>query len=203
MLYNDGKVAILAYSGIYAVGTFGWELVEILLFAIVLSPFSISVGLVGGWLDDKFGSKRAILITIGGTCIGMLGAVSCNPTSVFFFIPYDAAAVGPIWGLPYFQTLPEIIYIIMFMFLAATITAAFASSRSMMARISPVSMMNQFFGLYALSGTATAFLGHGVVTFFTAAFESQAAGFSSVIILLAAGLVLMLWVREERAEGIE
>ena len=203
MLYNDGKVAILAYSGIYAVGTFGWELVEILLFAIVLTPFSISGGLVGGWLDDKFGSKRAILVTIGGTCIGMLGAVSCNPTSVFFFIPYDAAAVGPIWGLPYFQTLPEIIYIIMFMFLAATITAAFASSRSMMARISPVSMMNQFFGLYALSGTATAFLGHGVVTFFTAAFESQAAGFSSVIILLAAGLVLMLWVREERAEGIE
>jgi len=203
MFYNDGKVAILAYSGIYAVGTFKWELVEILIFAIVLAPFSISGGLVGGWLDDKFGSKRAILITIGGTCIGMLGAVSCNPTGLFFFIPYDAAVAGPIWGLPYFQTLPEIIYIIMFMLLAATITAAFASSRSMMARISPVSNMNQFFGLYALSGTATAFLGHGTVTFFTAVFDSQAIGFASVIILLAAGLVLMHWVREERADEIE
>jgi UMF1 family MFS transporter len=203
MLYNDGKVAILAYSGIYAVGTFQWELVEILLFAIVLAPFSITGGLVGGWLDDKFGSKRAIMITIGGTCIGMLGAVSCNPTSLPFFIPYDAAAAGPVWDLPYFRTLPEIVYILMFMLLAATITAAFSSSRSMMARISPVPMMNQFFGLYALSGTATAFLGHGVVTLFTALFDSQAIGFASVIMLLAAGLVLMHWVREERAEGIE
>jgi UMF1 family MFS transporter len=203
MFYNDGKVAILAYSGIYAVGTFEWELVEILLFAIVLTPFSISGGLVGGWLDDKFGSKLAILITIGGTCVAMLAAVSCNPTRLFFFIPYDAALAGPIWGLPYFQTLPEIIYIMTFMVMAATVTAAFASSRSMMARISPVSMMSQFFGLYALSGTATAFLGHGVVTFFTGAFDSQAAGFASVIILLVAGLVLMQWVREERAEGIE
>jgi UMF1 family MFS transporter len=143
------------------------------------------------------------MITIGGTCIGMLGAVSCNPTSLPFFIPYDAAAAGPVWDLPYFRTLPEIVYILMFMLLAATITAAFSSSRSMMARISPVPMMNQFFGLYALSGTATAFLGHGVVTLFTALFDSQAIGFASVIMLLAAGLVLMHWVREERAEGIE
>jgi len=133
----------------------------------------------------------------------MLGAVSCSPTRLFFFIPYDAAAAGPVWGLPYFQTLPEIIFVAMFMLLAATITAAFANSRTMMARISPVSMMSQFFGLYALSGTVTAFLGHGTVTFFTRTFNSQAAGFSSVIILLAAGLLLMHWVREERAEGIE
>ena len=203
MLYNDGKVAILAYSGIYAVGTFEWELVEILLFAIVLTPFSISGGLVGGWLDDKFGSKRAIQMTIGGTCIGMLAAVSCRPTSIFFLIPHDAAVSGPVWSLPYFQTLPEIIYIITFMLLAATVTAAFASSRSMMARISPVSMMSQFFGLYALSGTVTAFLGHGTVTFFTGIFQSQAIGFASVIILLAAGFVIMFWVREERAAGFD
>jgi UMF1 family MFS transporter len=203
MLYNDGKVAILAYSGIYAVGTFEWDLVEILLFAIVLTPFSITGGLIGGWLDDRFGSKRAILLTIGGTCIGMLIAVSCKPTSLFFFIPYDAAQAGPIWALPYFRTLPEIVYIMTFMLLAATVTAAFASSRSMMARISPVSMMSQFFGLYALSGTVTAFLGHGTVTFFTAVSQSQSIGFASVMILLAAGLVLMHWVREERAEGFD
>jgi len=43
MLYTDAKVAILAYSGIYAAGVFGWELTELLLFALVLAPFSISV----------------------------------------------------------------------------------------------------------------------------------------------------------------
>jgi len=72
----------------------------------------------------------------------------------------------------------------------------------MMARIAPVSMINQFYGLYALSGTATAFLGHAFVGFFTRTFTSQRAGFSSIIILLTAGLILMYWVREERAEDI-
>lgn len=202
MFYNDGKVAILAYSGIYAAGIFEWGLVEMLIFAISLAPFSISGGLVGGWLDSRFGSKRAIQITIGTTCLVMLGAVSSTPERLLFFFPYDAAAAGPVWSFPYFQSLPELIFISMFMLMAASITAAFANSRAMMARLAPVSMMSQFFGLYALSGTVTAFLGHGIVTFFTGAFNSQVAGFSSVIILLAVGLVLMHWVREERAEEI-
>jgi UMF1 family MFS transporter len=199
MLYNDGKVAILAYCGIYAAGTFAWSLVEMLIFAIVLTPFSISGGLLGGWLDAQIGSKRAIQLCIGTTCLGILFAVSSTPDRLFFVLPYDAVIAGPVWNSPYFDTLPELIYVATFMLLAATITAAFANSRTLMARIAPVSMMSQFFGLYALSGSATAFLGHGVVTFFTRAFHSQGVGFASVALLLGAGFVLMHWVREERA----
>ena len=65
MLYTDAKVAILAYSGIYAAGVFGWELAELLLFAVLLAPFSISGGFIGGWLDNRLGSKRAIQISVG------------------------------------------------------------------------------------------------------------------------------------------
>jgi UMF1 family MFS transporter len=72
----------------------------------------------------------------------------------------------------------------------------------MMARIAPVSMMNQFFGLYALSGTATAFLGHALVGVFTRAFDSQRAGFVSLVILLLAGVAVMFRVREERAAEV-
>ena len=93
-------------------------------------------------------------------------------------------------------------YLITFMVLAITITAAFCTSRTMLARIAPVSTMSQFFGLYALSGTATAFLGHALVATFTHAFKSQQAGFASLIILLVAGLLLMFRVRQERAPEI-
>ena len=201
MLYTDAKVAILAYSGIYAAGVFGWGLSELLLFALVLSPFSISGGFIGGWLDNRLGSKRAIQISVGLSCIGMLGAVSTTPHQILF-MPYDGSAAGPLWSFPYFRTLPEVVYLITFMTLAITITAAFCTSRTMMARIAPVSMMSQFFGLYALSGTATAFLGHALVATFTGVFHSQRAGFASLIILLLAGFVLMRWVRQERAPEI-
>jgi UMF1 family MFS transporter len=198
MLYTDAKVAVLAYSGIYAAGVFQWDLTRLLLFALVLSPFSISGGFIGGWLDNKLGSKKAIQISVGATCVGMVGAVSMTPHSIAF-MPYDAGAAGPLWPAPYFQTLPEVLYIVVVMTLAISITAAFCTSRTMMARIAPVSMMNQFFGLYALSGTATSFLGHALVAAFTAAFASQRAGFASLIILLLAGLALMFRVRQERA----
>ena len=201
MLYTDAKVAILAYSGIYAAGVFGWELTELLLFALVLAPFSISGGFIGGWLDNTLGSKRAIQISVGLSCLGMVGAVSTTPDQILF-LPYDGSAAEPLWSIPYFRTLPEVIYLGFVMTLAITITAAFCTSRTMMARIAPVSMMSQFFGLYALSGTATAFLGHALVAAFTSAFHSQRAGFASLIILLLAGLALMFKVRQERAPDL-
>jgi len=201
MLYTDAKVAMLAYSGIYAAGIFGWQLVELLLFALLLAPFSISGGFIGGWLDNRLGSKRAIQISVGLTCIGLIGAVSTTPNQVLF-VPYDAASAHPLWAFPYFRTVPELVYLLTFMLLAVTITAAFCTSRTMMTRIAPVSMMNQFFGLYALSGTATAFLGHALVAVFTRAFSSQRAGFASLVILLLAGLALLARVRQERAPEI-
>ena len=42
-------------------------------------------------------------------------SVSCAPTRLFFF-PSDAVAAGPVWSIPYFQTLPEIVYIMTFIF---------------------------------------------------------------------------------------
>jgi UMF1 family MFS transporter len=200
MFYNDGKVAVIAYSGIYAAGTFHWDLVEMLVFAIMLTPFSILGGALGGWLDSRFGSRNAIRITIGVSALATLGAVSCASDRVLL-VPYTAPSAA-LWNLPYFQTLPELVYLGLYMILACFITAAFATSRSMMARIAPVSMMSQFFGLYALSGSATAFLGHGMVTMFTALSGSQSIGLGSAVILLGLGLVLMHWVREERAPDI-
>ena len=202
MLYNDGKVAALAYAGLYAAGIFGWQLPEMLLCAVVLTPFAIVGGFIGGWLDTTFGSKRAIQISVGSSALLMLSAVSITSDQIFFFIDYSGSRSTELWSLPYFKTVPEVTYIVVAMILSISITSAFTNSRTMMARIAPVKMINQFYGLYALSGTATAFLGHAMVGFFTHHFQSQRAGFASLIILLVAGLSLMRWVKEERAQDI-
>ena len=126
-------------------------------------------GLLGGWIDARYGSHAAIRISVAATIAGMVAAVSVTPTHIFF-VPYDAAASGPVWSLPYFRTLPELVFLGIFMVLALGVTAAFGTSRALMARIAPLAHMSQFFGLYALSGTATAFMGHGLVALFTRAF---------------------------------
>jgi UMF1 family MFS transporter len=202
MLYTDGLVAIIAYVGIYVSGQFHWDVASVMLFGLALTPAGIIGGLLGGWIDDKIGSKRAIQIAVAGAILSMLSAISITPRQIFFFFPYDVATAEPLWSFPYFQTLPEFLYLLLSVVLVVFIGAIFSNSRAMMARISPISMMTQFFGLYAVSGWATAFIGHGLVAFFTSTFNSQRAGFASPLILLSLGLLIISWVREERAADI-
>jgi UMF1 family MFS transporter len=200
MLYNDGMVAIQAYSGIIAVGMFKWNLTALLLFSICLSPCTIFGAQLGGWLDRRFGSRRVIQLSVIGTAVFLIGALSMTPNQILF-LPYDTAAAVPLWSIPFFQTLPEVLFIIMYQGLALMVTTTFVSSRAMMARISPPEMSSQFFGLYAVSGWATAFLGHGLVAFFTATFADQRIGLGAVVLLLVPGAALMSWVREARQEA--
>jgi UMF1 family MFS transporter len=201
MFYNDGKVAIAAYSGIYAVGTFKWGIVQILLFGMLLTPPSMLGGLLTGRLESRFGGRGTINLSVGVTSLALLGAISCGPDRIFF-LHLTGALKNPVWSFAYFNTLPELVFIGMYMIIGCFIAVAFATSRSMMARIAPKSMLSQFFGLYALSGNATAFMGHGMVTLFTQVFASQAVGLASTLILLAIGLLLMRGVREERAPDL-
>ena len=199
MAYNDGKTAILTFGGIYAAGTFGWGALDMLAYGIVLSVFAVFGGVFGGWLDDKIGSQKAILVSISGTSIGLILSLLMGPETILGIWTYAPDAVPLVYDGPFFNTVPEIIYVGLVVILAIFITAAYANSRTMLARIAPSDKMTEFFGLYALSGTATAFMSPIVVGMFTRWFESQAAGMASILIFLVVGLVLMLYVRNERA----
>ncbi len=193
MLYADGKTAILIFSGIYAAGTMGWGLIEMLAYGIILTIFAVLGGFVGGWLDHTIGPKRAVVIEIGVTFVCLIAMVSMTATSMLFFIPVDPAARA--WDGPIFNTAPQLAYLGFAIVIAISITAAYASSRALMARLAPEGMEGEVFGLYALSGSATAWLGPMLVEYFTDAYESQRAGFASIVILLIAGFVLLLFVQ--------
>ena len=198
MIYNDGQNAVLVFGGVYASGVFGWDSLTMTVFGIVLSIFAVVGGLIGGWLDDTFGSKRALLISIGGTSLGLILAVSMTPDELFFFVPWDRAA-PKIWSLPFFATVPELVYIGVVTLIAVFITAAYANSRTMLARIAPPEKMTEFFGIYSLSGTSVTWIGSFVVGWVTKVFSSQRIGFASILVFMLLGLVAMLFVREERA----
>ena len=66
-----------------------------------------------------------------------------------------------------------------------------SSSRTALITVSSEKDLNQMFGLYAVSGKVTNFLGPMLVASFTLYFESQRAGMASILIFLIVGLLLL------------
>ena len=199
-IYNDGKTAVLTFGGVYASGVFHWQAEQMAVFGILLCMFAALGGLLGGRLADRIGTKQAILISIAGTMLGAALSLGFAPNRMLFVFPYDPA--HQIAGLPVFHTWPELIYLAVVAIIAVFIVAAYANSRTMLARIAPEERMAEFFGLYALSGTSTAFLAPLAVGFVTAATQSQQWGMAAIIAFLAVGFAGMIFVREERAQAV-
>lgn len=201
LFFNDGMTAVLTFGGIYAATTFDWGPVPMLVYGIELSIFAVLGGFLGGWLDNKLGSKRAIFVSIGGTALFGLLSLSMAKDHILWFIPYDLSQ-PKVWSLPFFNTWPEIIFLMIVNGIAVLISAGYANSRTMLARIAPEARMAEFFGLYALSGSATTFMATGFVSWLTAVSQSQRIGLVGELIFLVIGLGLMVFVKEERAQSL-
>ncbi|MBY0563389.1 MAG: MFS transporter [Hyphomonadaceae bacterium] len=192
MLYADGKTAILVVSGVYASGVMGWGVIEMLVFGVVLSVFAVLGGFVGGWLDHAIGAKRAVLLEIAVTFLCLMLMVSMTPEHVLFVVPVDSTAV---WPAPLFNTAPEVGYLLAGSLIAISITASYASSRTLMAQLAPADMQGEIFGLYALANSATVWIGPMLVAYFTTMYQSQQAGFGSIALLLLGGLAVLAFVK--------
>jgi UMF1 family MFS transporter len=201
LFFNDGMTAVLVFGGIYASTTFHWGPIPMLAYGVELSIFAVFGGFFGGWLDNRFGSKRAIFVSVGGTTLMGLLVLTMGPDRIFWFIPYNVHA-APVDGLPFFNTWPEIIFLLLVNFIAVLITAGYANSRTMLARIAPPEKMAEFFGLYSLSGQSTSFLATGFVGWLTLVAHNQRVGLLGETLFLAVGLALMVFVREERMTAL-
>ena len=60
--------------------------------------------------------------------------------------------------------------------------------------------MTEAFGLFALSGKATAFMAPALITLATATTGSQRLGITPLIALFLIGLILLAWVKPEGDE---
>ncbi|HLF23212.1 MAG TPA: MFS transporter [Burkholderiales bacterium] len=171
LIYNDGLVTIFAFGGIYAAETFQFTLEEVLIFGIVINLTAGVGAIVMGFLDDKIGGKRTIVVSLVGLIVATIVAIVA-PTKTWFWIA--GIAIGIFVG-------PNQ-----------------AASRSLMGRFVPHELENEFFGFFAFSGKLTAFIGPLLLGVLTQISGSQRVGVSSVVALFVVGLALLLLV-DERA----
>ena len=167
MIYSDALIVLIAGGGVYASGVFGFTPGELLKLAIYANLVAFVGVLLGGYLNDKLSSKIIILI-----CIAVLTA------TVFY-------------GAVVAQTKTQFFYNVMVIsFFIGSIQSA---SRVMMTGLLETADQGKGFGLFSLSGRATAFAGPllvGTVTYYF----SQRIGFLSITIFFVLGFILMLFV---------
>jgi len=188
LIYNDGLITVFAFGGIYASGTFGFSFQDILIFGIVLNVAAGFGAFLMGFLDDMIGGKTTIQISNVGLIVACIIAVSA-PDRDLFNITLPIIGSMLITGKSMF-------------WLSGILIGIFSgpnqsASRSLMARFVPKDRENEFFGFFAFSGKATAFMGPFLLGFLTQIFESQRYGIAVVILFLIVGFLLLRSVDED------
>jgi MFS transporter, UMF1 family len=197
-LFNDGLTGVLNFGGIYAAGIFHLDTLALVVYGLLNVFFGTLGGLFGGWLDDKFGSKIALLVSVGGAAFSFGLGLTMAPDRLFWFFPIDPHAPS-ILPVPFLDTWPQLAYAACSSLSALFVVGAYANNRTMLARIAPAEKMTEFFGLMSLSGTAATFLAPMSVVLATTWTHSQRGGMVPVVVLLLLGWLWMFKVREERA----
>ena len=195
MFYFDGMTAVLFFAGVYAAGVMHWSSLTMLAYGLILTVLAVFGGFVGGMLDAALGPKRALQLELAMALVGITALLGMSPTRIFFFWAYDPAAHAPLWNGPFFRTWPELIFLLVGFSNATFITAQYASSRTMLTRLTPPEKAGTFFGLYAVSSTATVWLGSLLVNLGTHIFKTQQGGFGMISVLLTIGLIGLFFVR--------
>jgi UMF1 family MFS transporter len=191
MIYTDGLVSLYAFGGIYAAGTFGWNTIEIGTFGIILAIAGTFGGWFGGKLDDFLGPKYVIAGSMTILLTSAVAILLVEKDSVFFI-----SVTPPVPGGALFASAAERAYLVLGSLIGAAGAPLQAASRSLLIRMAPKERIAQYFGLFALTGKVTSFIGPLLIGIVTAATASQKAGMATLVLFFATGLALLARVRD-------
>ena len=187
LLYRDALNGLFGFGGVYATLVLDWSIIQIGVFGIIGAVAAAVFSWVGGKADRRFGPKPVIvfcIIVLGLVCVVIVGM----SRTALFGIPFAAGSA-----------MPDYIFYICGATIGAAGGAVQAASRSMMVRQSDPDRATEAFGLYALSGKATAFLAPALIGVVTTLTGDPRLGVSPLIALFALGLVFLFWVHPDRA----
>jgi UMF1 family MFS transporter len=191
MVYTDGLVSLFAFGGIYAAGTFGWNTIQIGTFGILLAIAGAFGAWMGGKLDDKLGPKRVISGSLIILLLSVIWILTVNRDSVLFI-----KVAPPLPGGGLFAAPAEKAYLVLGCLIGMAGGPLQAASRTLLIQLAPKDRIAQCFGLFALTGRVTSFVGPLLIGVITAVSASQKAGMAVLVVFFVAGLMLLRRVRD-------
>ena len=172
-VYRDGLAGVFTFGAAIAAVTFGFGFLEVVAFGIAANLIAGLSTIISGRFDDRFGPRTVILTALVGLVVA--------GTAVFFL--HDAGkTVFWVGGL----------------LLCVFVGPAQSASRSLLTRVTPAGREGEIFGLYATTGRAASFISPTLWAVFISIGGAQYWGVLGIVLVIAVGLVLMLFVRVGR-----
>lgn len=166
-IYRDGLAGVFTFGAVIASGTFGFSASEVVVFAIAANLVAGVSTIVGGYVDDRVGSKRIIVASLIGLVVSGIAVFALRDAGATAFWVFGLALclfVGP----------------------------AQSASRSLLSRVAPAGREAEVFGLYATTGRAASFLAPLAFSTFILVGGSQAWGILGIVLVIGVGLALLL-----------
>ena len=182
MFYRDALNGLYTFGGTYAVLVLNWNIVKLGQFGIIAAVSAALFSWLGGFLDRRVGPKPVIVVMVCILTVVCFVIVNTSLTHVFGV------------AVPEGSNLPDMVFYTCGVFIGGMGGILQSASRSMMVRHTRPEKATEGFGLYALSGRATAFLAPALIGIVTAISGDARIGISPLVGLFIVGLVLLLWV---------
>ncbi|MGM7671190.1 MFS transporter [Microbacterium sp. A93] len=173
-VFRDGVGAIFTYGAILGTTVYGVAAADVLIFGIAANVVAAAGSFLGGWVDDRIGPKRVIMASLVGLII---------TAAVIFFL--DGTTAFWVFGLT----------------LCFFVGPVQSASRSFLGRLTTTDRAGEIYGLYATTGRAVSFLAPALISVAVAVTGDSRYMVPAILLVLIAGMLLLLRVRDPKVQS--
>ncbi|GAA1509675.1 UMF1 family MFS transporter [Agromyces terreus] len=173
-VFRDGLAGVFTFGGVLAASVFGFSPGEVIIFAIAANIVAGISTIAVGTLDDRLGAKPVIMTALIGLVV----------SGLLVFLLHDGG---------------QIVFWTAGLALCLFVGPAQSASRTFLARLIPAGREGEVFGLYATTGRAVSFLAPTAFALFVTIGGAPYFGILGIVLVLAVGFVLMLFVKAPRS----
>lgn len=166
-VFRDALTGIFTFGAVLGVSSYGISNADVLLFGVSASVIAAVGAFLGGMVDDRVGSKPVILGSLASLMVLAVILWSVSGPLAFW-----------VCGLA----------------LCLFVGPTQSSARTLMLRMTAEGKEGVTFGLYTTTGRAVSFLAPVLISLFIDWFGSVRAGIGGLLLVLAAGMVMMALV---------
>lgn len=197
LFFQDALNALFVIGGIYASQVIGMTLTQVLILGIILNFFAGPSSIIGGYLNDRIGSKNVINISLWGLLVSGLLALSIDQNTIFYFIevPIFSSDVERL-TMGIFNSTSQVVYTFVVIGIATFYGPTQTASRALMVKISPPEKAAEFFGLYAFAGKSTSWLVPGLMSLILVFNNNLQYAMLVIMLFNILGIIMMKYVKE-------